>query len=60
MKLTVAQQWSAGSSFWARPVIRAFATYAKWDHNDYHPAPDELDDNADDGFTYGVQLEAGW
>ena len=60
LKLTVAQQWSAGSSFWARPVIRAFVTYAQWDHEDYHPASDILDDDADDGFTYGVQMEAWW
>ncbi|WP_256929446.1 carbohydrate porin, partial [Vibrio parahaemolyticus] len=26
-KFTVAQAWSAGSSFWARPEIRVYASY---------------------------------
>ncbi|MGN5139591.1 carbohydrate porin [Aeromonas sp. 164P] len=26
-KLTLAQAWSAGSGFWARPEIRVFASY---------------------------------
>ncbi|MHB0777062.1 maltoporin LamB [Halomonas sp. WWR20] len=30
-KLTIAQQWSAGRGAMARPTIRLFATYAKWD-----------------------------
>lgn len=30
-KLTLAQQWSAGRGALARPTIRVFATYAKWD-----------------------------
>jgi maltoporin len=29
-KVTLAQQWQAGRSIWARPVIRLFATYASW------------------------------
>lgn len=29
-KFTIAPQLSAGSSFWSRPVLRAFYTYAKW------------------------------
>lgn len=29
-KVTLAQQWQAGRSIWARPVIRLFVTYADW------------------------------
>lgn len=29
-KVTLAQEWQAGPSIWARPVIRLFATYANW------------------------------
>lgn len=29
-KLTIAPQLAAGPSFWSRPVLRAFYTYAKW------------------------------
>ncbi|MFE8729986.1 carbohydrate porin, partial [Aeromonas hydrophila] len=32
-KLTLAQAWSAGSSFWARPEIRVFASYVGFDKN---------------------------
>ncbi|MEH6628050.1 MAG: maltoporin [Motiliproteus sp.] len=60
LKVTIAQQWSAGSSFWARPVIRAFATYGKWDHNDFNPAKDVLSDTADSGVTFGAQMEVWW
>ena len=30
VKLTVAQQWQAGSSIWSRPAIRLYATYSSW------------------------------
>lgn len=29
-KFTIAPQLSAGGSFWSRPVLRAYYTYAKW------------------------------
>lgn len=29
-KFTIAPQLAAGSSFWSRPVLRAYYTYAKW------------------------------
>ncbi|MFM2088454.1 MAG: hypothetical protein RLZZ237_3323 [Pseudomonadota bacterium] len=29
-KLTIAPQLAAGPSFWSRPVLRAYYTYAKW------------------------------
>lgn len=59
-KLTLAQQWSAGNSFWARPQIRVFATYAKWDGGRYQAASESIDAGDDDGLTFGVQAEAWW
>ncbi|MFB9885793.1 maltoporin [Balneatrix alpica] len=59
-KLTLAQQWSAGSSFWARPVIRAFATYANWDGAKYNAASESVLNGKDSGLTFGVQMEAWW
>lgn len=59
-KITLAQQWSAGRSFWARPQIRAFVTYAKWDGDRYNAASESIDAGDDDGLTFGVQVEAWW
>lgn len=59
-KLTLAQQWSAGRSFWARPQIRVFATYAQWDGGRYQAASESIDAGDDDGLTFGVQAEAWW
>ncbi|MGK9065043.1 maltoporin [Stutzerimonas chloritidismutans] len=59
-KITLAQQWSAGRSFWARPQIRAFATYAMWDGDRYNAASESIDAGDDDGLTFGVQVEAWW
>lgn len=56
-KFTLAQQWQAGDSIWARPAIRVFATYADWDYE--FNIPD--DTKANDGeYTFGVQFEAWW
>ena len=58
-KLTLAQAWSAGSSFWARPEIRVFASYLAQDKQD-------MKGNAfnggtsDDTWNFGVQAEAWW
>jgi maltoporin len=61
-KVTLAQQWQAGPSIWARPVIRLFVTYADW--NDDNGVPlgsagivDPEDTNAT---TFGAQIEAWW
>ena len=59
-KLTIAPQVSLGGRFMSRPVIRAFLTYAHWGDefvgqvggNDYQ--------DAREGLTYGVQMEAWW
>ncbi|NVK40174.1 MAG: maltoporin [Oceanospirillaceae bacterium] len=60
VKLTLAQQWSAGNSFWARPQVRAFATYARWDGDVYNAASESIEMGEDDGLTFGVQVEAWW
>ncbi|ACE61937.1 maltoporin [Actinobacillus pleuropneumoniae] len=59
MKYTIAQQWQAGSSIWARPAIRVFGTYAHW--NDKFNTANRTDAGykAKDGeFIGGVQFEA--
>ncbi|WP_420068212.1 maltoporin [Actinobacillus pleuropneumoniae] len=61
MKYTIAQQWQAGSSIWARPAIRVFGTYAHW--NDKFKTAHRTDAGykAKDGeFIGGVQFEAWW
>ena len=59
-KVTIAQQWSAGRGYWARPQIRAFATYAKWnDESKGHVGGDAYALETD-GYTFGVQMEAWW
>ncbi|MDF4310025.1 maltoporin [Vibrio parahaemolyticus] len=57
-KLTVAQAWSAGSSFWARPEIRVYASYLTADKEDNSNTFDN--GRADDTFQFGVQAEAWW
>ncbi|WP_386695171.1 maltoporin [Lonepinella sp. MS14435] len=60
-KFTLAQQWQAGDSIWARPAIRVFGTYAHW--NDKFNQKDRTDAGykAKDGeFVMGVQFEAWW
>ncbi|MDR5865498.1 maltoporin [Halomonas koreensis] len=59
-KLTLAQQWSAGRGAFARPVLRAFVTYADWDGQDYNAASESIETGEDDGLTFGLQAEAWW
>ncbi len=53
-KLTVAQAWSAGSSFWARPELRVYASYLKDSKND------KAFGDKDSEYSVGVQVEAWW
>ncbi|WP_162048441.1 carbohydrate porin [Vibrio taketomensis] len=48
-KFTIAQQWQAGSNFWARPAIRVFASSYSGDK--------AVDDN---DLMFGAQVEAWW
>ncbi|MDO6765031.1 maltoporin LamB [Agarivorans sp. 1_MG-2023] len=53
-KITVAQQWQAGPNVFARPALRAFATYAKSDQYI------SRDSSSKDEVTFGFQAEAWW
>ncbi|HGY9582448.1 TPA: maltoporin [Vibrio harveyi] len=57
-KFTVAQAWSAGSSFWARPEIRLYASYLTADDDNDSKKFDN--GRSDDTFQFGVQAEAWW
>ena len=59
-KITVAQQWSAGRGYWARPTIRVFATYAQWNDESKGRIGGEAFADETNGFTFGVQMEAWW
>ena len=75
-KLTLAQQWQAGESVWARPALRLFATYAKWNEKWGYATADDLafvagsayrDSSAktfsrgrNDEISFGAQFEAWW
>jgi maltoporin len=48
-KITIAQQWQAGSNFWARPAIRIFASMY---------GGDQVQENNDK--MIGAQVEAWW
>jgi maltoporin len=72
-KLTIAPQVALSKGFWARPVFRAFVTYAKWNDaaqttnngeggfviNRNQIANGVFGDKTN-GMTYGVQVEAWW
>ncbi|MEH0740549.1 maltoporin LamB [Vibrio cholerae] len=54
-KLTIAQAWSAGSSFWARPEIRIYGSYFM-----DHEADSFANGTDDTEFSVGIQMEAWW
>ena len=55
-KLTLAQQWTPSSQFWARPSIRVFASWLSGNAFDH-----KFDDNNDSHqITLGAQVEAWW
>jgi maltoporin len=59
-KLTLAPQVSLGNRFMSRPVIRAFATFARWG-DDFEGSVGGNDYLAEHyGLTYGLQMEAWW
>lgn len=60
-KITLAPELTAGSDFWARPQVRLFATYAKWNAD----AKGEIGGGSvyagdTSGFSTGAQVEAWW
>lgn len=59
-KVTLAQQWQAGPSIWARPVIRLFVTYADWNSGNFPQTPGIIAADDTSGVTFGAQMEAWW
>lgn len=63
-KITPAVQLSAGRSFWTRPALRLFATYADWNNaaRDAGLAGGSTGVFGDDtdGWSFGVQAEHWW
>ncbi|WP_295580519.1 maltoporin LamB [uncultured Lamprocystis sp.] len=59
-KVTLAQQWQAGPSIWARPVIRLFVTYADWNQGNVPQTPGIISAQDTSGVTFGAQVEAWW
>jgi len=61
-KFTLAPQVQLGRTFFGRPVIRMFATYAVWSGSDSFEdavAPVSYG-NETQGLSFGVQMEAWW
>ncbi|MFW7524441.1 maltoporin LamB [Vibrio ostreicida] len=54
-KLTVAQGWAMGDSFWARPELRVYGSYITDTENDSAFGTGE-----DSEYVVGVQVEAWW
>lgn len=59
-KVTLAPQLGAGRKFFSRPVLRAFATYAKWSNDLRGRIGGLAFQNDTEGVTYGLQGEAWW
>jgi maltoporin len=66
-KLTLAAQYGTAKNFWARPVIRAFWTHARWNTAAQAAAADGdplsatgIFDDKKSGNTFGVQAEVWW
>lgn len=54
-KVAIAQQWSAGPGYWARPVIRAYAAAFFGDQ-----AEAARSEGIDGDIQIGAQIEAWW
>ncbi|MBW0146623.1 maltoporin LamB [Marinobacter arenosus] len=55
-KFAIAQQWQAGSGYWARPVIRAYAATFFGDEAEAARGGDGIDGD----IQIGAQIEAWW
>ncbi len=57
-KLTIAQQWSPSTQFWARPSIRVFASWMSGDlmRHEYTG----LSSDKQHEYIFGAQMEAWW
>jgi maltoporin len=59
-KLTIAPQLAMAPGVWARPVLRAFVTHAKWNADAGTMANGVFGPTATSGTTYGLQGEVWW
>ena len=59
-KLTIAPQLAMAPGVWARPVLRAFVTHAKWNADAGTIANGVFGPTATSGTTYGLQGEVWW
>lgn len=59
-KLTIAPQFSLGDRFNSRPVIRVYATYAKWGDDFKGQVGGRDFINETSGMNYGIQMETWW
>ena len=59
-KFSFAPTITLGGSFWNRPEIRAFVTYATWDDEFEGMVGGSAYANETSGFAYGMQFEAWW
>jgi maltoporin len=60
-KLTIAPQLTLSGGFWARPVLRAFVTYAQWnDAARANGVANGVFGTANNGTQVGFQAEAWW
>lgn len=60
-KLTLAPQLTLSEGFWARPVIRAFVTHARWNGSAAaNGVANGVFGSARSGTSFGVQAEAWW
>jgi maltoporin len=55
-KITIAQAWAMGNSFWARPELRVYGSYI----TDHESDSVEALGNDDSDFVVGIQVEAWW
>lgn len=59
-KYTLAPQVASGSTFWSRPVVRAYLTYAHWSNEFRGFIGGDAHNNDNRGLAFGVQMEAWW
>ena len=62
IKETLALQLSPQASFWSRPSLRFFVTHASWNNaaNSWNKIGEGQFGAANEGLTYGAQVEAWW
>ena len=58
-KVNLAQQLTLSTGFWARPVLRAFVTHAKW-NDDAGTQANGVFGTKKTGTTFGAQAEVWW